>query len=216
MENIYQPSKDSNVGCQIPGLEWIYAGIFGIRRQGTFVEIGAHDGVSWSNTSFLAELGWAGLYVEPIEHLYNKCVVNHRHHPLVNVAKYAVGAGDTITMRQNGDTDYLFTGNPEFAKLNSATKITGEFQTIKLDTLLLNYHIQPGFDLLVIDVEGMEVEVLKGFTLGAWLPTLVIIETHELNPNAEMAERTGYINTYFLEKYKKIYTSAINTLYLIK
>ena len=213
-ENIYKPDLKSDKHCQIPGLEWIYCGVFGLKRDGVFVEIGAHDGRSWSNTAFLADLGWRGLYAEPIEHLANRCRENHINNR-VTVEVCAVGSGSGITIRQNGDTDYLFTGNPEFAKLNQATKITGEFQTVTLDQLLVVHNIPVGFDLLVIDAEGMEVEVLKGFRLDVWYPYLIIIETHELNPNAEMAERTDFINKFFLyEKYVKIYTSAINTIFL--
>lgn len=210
-ENIYNPLPD----CQIPGLEWIYCGVFGLKHDGVFVEVGAHDGRSWSNTAFLADLGWRGLYIEPMHHLAVKCRQNHADNN-VEVVEEVVGTGDSVTIYKNTGTDYLYTGNPDFAKLNDAKGIVGEFGTIRLDYLLHLKDIPEAFDLLVIDVEGMEVDVLKGFTILDWMPALVIIETHELNPNAEMAERTGYINEYFFLSglYVKIYTSAINTIYV--
>lgn len=214
-ENIYKPDFSSDVACQIPGLEWIYCGVFGVRREGFFVEIGAHDGKSWSNTYFLAELGWRGIYVEPVEHLWTRCYENHKDHPGVQVLRAMVGNGSTSRLWRNPNTDYLFTGNEKFAVLNQATAIEGEYTTLTLD-YILEYNGAPlNFDLLVIDVEGMETEVLKGFDCRKWLPKMVIIETHELNPNAEMAERTEYINEYFFHLYSKIYTSAINTIYIV-
>lgn len=212
-ENIYKPDFSGDTACQIPGLEWIYCGVFGVRRNGFFVEVGAHDGYSWSNTYCLAEVGWCGLYVEPVEHLYTRCVENHRNHPCVKVVREMVGEGDKLRLWRNPNYDFLYTGNEKYASLNQATAIEGEYLTKTLDTLLAEQTVSPDFDLLVIDVEGMEVQVLNGFSLGYWKPKMVIIETHELNPNAEMAERTGFINNFFL-RYRKIYTSAINTIFI--
>jgi FkbM family methyltransferase len=38
---------------------------FGGTRYGTFLDIGANDGVRYSNTKALSDLGWFGTYVEP-------------------------------------------------------------------------------------------------------------------------------------------------------
>lgn len=215
-ENIYDVDYKGDTACQIPGLEWIYNGVFGVRRDGTFVEVGAHDGKSWSNTWCLAEVGWSGLYIEPVEHLFRRCIENHANHPDVTVLKAMVGEfGDHRKLWRNPNYDFLFTGNEKYAQLNQATAVEGEYALISLDEALPLYDIQPGFELLVVDVEGMEVEVLKGFDCYHWRPSMVIIETHELNPNQEMSERTGFINTYFgANDYRKIYTSAINTIFL--
>ena len=41
--------------------------LFGGRRGGVFVDVGAHDGVSFNNTVYFEHsLGWQGLCVEPI------------------------------------------------------------------------------------------------------------------------------------------------------
>jgi FkbM family methyltransferase len=44
----------------------LYAGMFRNHRNGIFVELGAVDGVSLSNTKFFQEtMGWSGLLIEP-------------------------------------------------------------------------------------------------------------------------------------------------------
>src|SRR5471032_2499694 len=55
-----------SASCQIPGLRRKYGELGLNPRAGIFVEIGAFDGEAFSNTSFLADQGWRGLYVEPI------------------------------------------------------------------------------------------------------------------------------------------------------
>ena len=43
------------------------------KKNGVFVDIGAHDGITLSNTYVLEkELGWTGICVEPMDHEYKK------------------------------------------------------------------------------------------------------------------------------------------------
>jgi len=46
--------------CQIPELDKIYSKYFGKDTNRVFVEVGAFDGESVSNTSCLADAGWKG------------------------------------------------------------------------------------------------------------------------------------------------------------
>ena len=39
------------------------------KLTGTFVDIGAHDGNTYSNSKFFENLGWSGLCVEPIPNI---------------------------------------------------------------------------------------------------------------------------------------------------
>lgn len=55
--------------CQVPfftSLSDVYTFVFGYKAGGLFVEVGAYDGESFSNTSGLADMGWRGHYLEPI------------------------------------------------------------------------------------------------------------------------------------------------------
>ncbi len=46
-------------------------------RHGVFVDIGAHDGVSFSNTLFLeSRLDWTGLAIEPLPDVFQKLTAN--------------------------------------------------------------------------------------------------------------------------------------------
>lgn len=215
MENIYKQHDD----CQIPGLQEIYAGVFGLIKDGTFCEVGAYDGVSWSNTTFLVKLGWKGLYVEPIEELAKLCLQNYHYTNNVRVANIAAGAQDDqeLYFKHNTDAPWLYTANEDYGKLNGVNQDVGLIRTKKLDNILTDAGFNKGFELLVIDVEGMELEVLTGFNCMYWMPKLVIIETHELNPNSDMAKHAGDICSYFISaNYIKIYTSGINTIFLRK
>src|SRR5580700_5035187 len=47
------------------------------RKNGTFIDIGAFDGVSLSNTCFFEkELDWSGICIEPIPEIYEQLKAN--------------------------------------------------------------------------------------------------------------------------------------------
>lgn len=207
---MYTPLDDS----QTPGIEYIYAAVFGLRTDGTFVEVGAHDGKSYSCTYFLAQKGWNGFYIEAMQHLFQRCVENHKGNRNITTINAVVGTGNVVRMMHD-HSDFFYSGNADFAKKHGGIQFVGEYTTVSLDNLLEQQKVQRKFELLVIDVEGMEIDVLKSFNIIKYKPKLVVIEMHELDPNAEVPERTEYIHRYFaFAGYTKIYTSPINSIFL--
>ena len=102
--------------CQIARLAELYEAVFGQRADGTFVEVGAFDGDTYSNTSCLADLGWRGLYIEPIERSWRQCVERHRRNARVSVLNAAIGPTETtIRMWDSGATS---TGSADERDLN--------------------------------------------------------------------------------------------------
>src|SRR3982751_5457549 len=78
--------------CQIPTLAFLYELFFGRRHDGVFVEIGAFDGYTYSNTSCLADAGWRGCYIEPVPSSADACRQRHAGNPRIEVAQLAIGA----------------------------------------------------------------------------------------------------------------------------
>jgi hypothetical protein len=95
--------------CQIPkfkSLSEIYGFAWGWKRDGVFVEVGAYDGESFSNTSCLADLGWRGHYVEPVPKFAAACRARHSGNRGVHVHQYAVSdrasSGQTLEISPAG------------------------------------------------------------------------------------------------------------------
>lgn len=93
--------------CQIPffsNLSDLYKFVFGYRTTGIFVEIGAYDGESFSNTSGLADLGWTGHYVEPIPRFAKATSNRHKSNKNVTVHNICAGErdGDVVELSQAG------------------------------------------------------------------------------------------------------------------
>lgn len=190
--------------CQIPGLEHIYNGFFK-GRKGFFLEIGGHDGVSYSNTCDLAKSGWKGMYVEPIQDLAHQCRINHANND-VKILNCAVSnANGELTLYHGPD---IQTANKEFAN-------SEDFSTVPCYTLnhLISCYELPPIDLLVIDVEFHEKEVLSGFDLKKHKPKMVIIEAHEYHVDKKMSLNAEFINQFFKD-YTRIYSDGINNIYV--
>jgi FkbM family methyltransferase len=213
----------SQSSCQIPNLGMLYSKFLGEREFGTFVEIGANDGISCSNTWGLAERGWTGFMVEPIPKSALACKENHRNHPRVNTYQYAIGNLDGINLKLTL-AGMLTTANPdlhaEYLLTEWATPfVTSEevvIQSKKLDTFLVEIGIEKGFDVLVVDVEGFESQVFAGFSLSLWCPKMLIVEladTHpDLNSTSKVDARLGKVIVG--TGYSIVYKDCINTVFI--
>ena len=200
--------------CQIPGLAAIYEKYFS-NRIGTFVEIGAFDGRTVSNTCGLADASWTGYYVEAHPDFVKTCASNHKDNAKVQV--YHAAIGDHVGM-----VDLYVVGECSSTVWNQTTRDWGgdldrkiSVPMTTLDLQLTCMGVWPKFELLVIDVEGAELAVLSGFTPQRWLPRMVIIETHEKDNNQERNAKAAPITAFFEGAgYQKVHTDHINSIFV--
>jgi FkbM family methyltransferase len=178
----------SSPTCQIKDLDALYLTILDMEVPGTFVEIGAFDGEYVSNTCGLADIGWKGLYVEPVPAYAEKCRDRHLQNSVkvLNVAAGAARGRCEITVGGPLSTSNIPTLE-RFRELGWAKQDPSvesiEVDVVPLDEILRAEGINPGFEVLSVDVEGSELEVFNGFDLRFWLPKVVIVELHDFNSN---------------------------------
>lgn len=210
--------------CQIPNLDQIYLKYFGMFTNGRlFVEIGAHDGQSFSNTSCLADSGWKGIYVEPVHSYYVKCLERHKNNNII-VSNIAIGLDEGIQKMYVNDV--LTTLDPEHASIviekYKYPHYTEEYcYQVRMDNFLEKYNVEYDFDLLIVDVEGREDGVFYSFDLNKWSPKMIIVELQEDhdyfqdNPNIllKTVELRNYIKNF---NYEEIYRDKINTIFVKK
>lgn len=193
--------------CQIPQLEKIYSAYF--KEKIFFVEVGAFDGMWYSNTW---GMGWDGILIEAHPDFAAQCKLVNPHQTVINAA-----CGD-----KEGTIDLYEYGEVSTVKLSHWTKQWGINEntkkiTVPLKTLnsILEENGVTTFDLLVVDVEDFEIEVLKGFDVDKYKPKMIIVELHELagtGPN-QKGHQEPWVTSY-LKDYKKIYADSINTIYV--
>jgi FkbM family methyltransferase len=140
-------------------------------KNGFYVDVGAHDGVSYNNTLYFEKNNnWTGINIEPIKNVFDKLINNRPNNININVA-VCNNDGHTEFFCNTGYTEMISGIKDTFDKrhLNRLTyenKIKGStteiitVQTKKLETIFNENNVSH-VNYLSIDVEGAEFEVIK-------------------------------------------------------
>jgi FkbM family methyltransferase len=152
--------------------KWIVETLLPELHSGVFLDIGAHDGVSFSNTLYLEQkLGWTGIAVEPIPEVFDKlnsnrqCVkVNGCIGSKSGKAKFQILSGYSEMLSGLVDEyDYRHLKrirNEEAMYGKNRQEI--EVDCYKLNEMLENHQFNH-IDYLSMDVEGAEYSILSTF-----------------------------------------------------
>ena len=148
---------------------------FFANRRGYFVEVGANDPHARSQTWHLEQAGWTGVLIEPQPELAGKLRANRTAKVYAVACSSPDNAGRTLPLHVAGPLSAL---NRERMAPGAAPEQVIQVPVRTLDSILEEAGTHPGFDFLSIDVEGHEIEVLRGFDLARWRPRLILLEDH--------------------------------------
>jgi FkbM family methyltransferase len=179
---------------------------------GTFVDLGANDGETFSNTRALALKGWKGVLIDCSPTAIVRCKQLYKDHKDIYVYDYAIhkhngkdifqNSGALCTPSDTGLVGTFYQHEKErFHRKVSYDPI--EVKTFRWKTALNRWKIKE-FDFVSIDIEGGEMNVIPEMDLSKTKCICV-----EWNSKPELkAEYEKY-----LEGFKLIYTSAENLIY---
>lgn len=178
---------------------WLEENVFKGRRGGTFVEIGAYDGVSGSNCLYFEMArGWSGFMVEPSPALMERARIARR----VPGIECAVGP-------EEGEAEFLHVLEGYTQMSGLADHLDGHLKGVirdrddhreeiltvpvrKLDALL-DEHGLSQVDYISLDVEGAEVAILEAFPHERYDITAWSVENNTGTPDIpRLMERAGY------------------------
>ena len=154
------------------------------RSTGYFVEVGAADGVSNSNTWALEQIGWQGLLIEPSRE-WHESLQGRRAATLETRAAYSKGGLDL---------DFLEDG--ELSGINGHFKNDGynrkgsvyQVRTVTTTECLEENSAPKYIDFLSIDTEGSELEVLKGLDFEKYSFGFICVEHNYTAAEAKIEE----------------------------
>jgi FkbM family methyltransferase len=180
--------------------------IFKGYKNGFFVDVGAHDGISINNTLYFEETnGWSGINIEPIKDVYDKLLCNRPKSININCAVCDVD-GKTEFLCNTGYTEMLSGIKHTFdarhhRRLNYENQIYGgttktiTVPTKRLDTIFSENSISH-VCYLSIDVEGAEFDVIKSINFDTVFIDVIGFENNYNDtsiPIVQYLEEKGYI-----------------------
>jgi len=154
--------------------------LFGGKRDGFYVDVGAYDGVGFSNTYFFEAMGWSGVLVEATPDLFDRCRTARPHSEVVQAAAGSRNGTIEFTIVEGKKgAGTLSSTTPDHARIAREGGTTRTV-TVPLRTLddILGDRDQT-IDFVSIDVEGAELDVLHGFDLDRYRPQVLIIEEND-------------------------------------
>jgi FkbM family methyltransferase len=178
---------EMGAGFSFPGqagqdlLAYLY---FRGKRSGFFLDIGAHDGRTYSNSYIFEQLGWRGACVEPLPDVFEQLRHNRRcdcyqaalagrSDPRADFI-HAVGV-DTLS----GLESEMAEGHEGWIAREGGRPERIQVKAMTFPDLMARYPDVRTIDFLSLDVEGAELSILKTIDFGVYDFGLIAVECIE-------------------------------------
>lgn len=165
--------------------------LLGRPEHGVFLDIGANDGVSLSNTLMFEEKGWTGICVEPHPGIFERLQASRACH-LVNACIDAQdGKVDFMVVDGAG---HMLSGIERFfdarhhRRIDEAIATAGgskrrlTIEALSPASLLARFALE-AVDYLSLDTEGCELGILKNFDFERTPVKLIGVENGKRSPD---------------------------------
>ena len=176
-------------------------------RDGIYIELGANDGLFSSNTYHLQkQLNWKGILIEPALDLYFKCkrnrgncnlVLNYACVPFSYKEKFVTmiySGAMTITEDLQNEIEnpgnHAKSGGKFIPNYDKLIRFATEGKT--LNKILIEANVKDEIDFLSLDVEGVEIEVLKGIDFKKYSFKYMLIESRDIEKLSLFLSQKNY------------------------
>ncbi len=192
-------------------------------EPGFYVELGANDGISQSQTKFLEVYrGWKGVLIEPTPEIFRMLRKNRSHkNYLGNSAcvsfdfpkqEIQMLYSDLMTISLEGQNDIMDRQLHAQEGVNHLLRGVGNYEytasATTLNQILISSEAPSVIDLLSLDVEGAELEVLQGIEFKSYKFKVIFIETRSIREVEHFLNSKGYILLGQVSKLDFVFSSA--------
>jgi len=162
-----------------------------VKKDGFYIDIGAYNPTRLSNTYRFYKKGWSGVTIEPnpeVLEIFKKIRPGDRFLNIgiakktdtINYYPFLIPALSTFSKKQSDEKEG-----------EGHTRLpTKKIQVISVDKFLES--ISSKIDLLSLDVEGMDLDILKSWDWKNKSPTIICVE-NENKQILRYLEKKGYV-----------------------
>lgn len=175
--------------------------------KGVFLEVGALNGFSESNTYYLEKFrGWSGILIEPVPHFFRECIKRRKKSKVFNCAlvpnDYSQPTISMVFAERMSTVKGAMSFDLEQKHLEKALRGGGdcyEFEALaRTLSSVLEEAGAPKIDFFSLDVEGYEIQVLNGLDMTRFRPRWILVECLTPESKGEMLSYLAARNYEFV------------------
>lgn len=174
--------------------------------NGFYVDVGAHDGITFSNSYFFdKERNWKGICIEPLPDVYNKLCKNRINSINLNLA--VDKKSDIVNFVSNNGYTEMLSGIQEYLDHRHVNRINTENVLTGAKTNIIQVITKPLKDIflenkinhvnyLSIDVEGAEKQVIESIDFNQVFIDVIGFENNYSDvsqPIVDYLKNKGYL-----------------------
>jgi len=204
----------SNVSYAQEGEDLILLRFFNHKKEGFFIDVGAHHPTRFSNTYLFYRMGWRGINIDAMpgsmkafkkvrpRDINIECPISDKQEELTYFI-FNEPALNTFSEeeanRKNGAEGYYIIDKKELITQTLSSILENQMQGIS------------DIDFLSIDVEGLDFQVLKSYDWTKTKPKMILIEA--LNSDLEFTHNNSEIKEYLAPKGYQLFAKTGNTVF---
>jgi FkbM family methyltransferase len=168
--------RNAELGYAASGEDRLVASIFA--KPGFYVDVGCNHPTNYSNTFMLYKRGWHGINIDANPAL----IALHRRLKPRDQSVFAAIAKDrkTLTFTEFEGETLMASFDPELVQARVASglriRLQTELESKTLTEMLQQLNAPRQFELLSVDVEGLDLEVLQSLDFDRFRPKLILVE----------------------------------------
>lgn len=189
--------------------------LMGHKKRGFYVDVGAYDPYRFSNTMRFYLRGWRGINIEPDIERWSRFRTTRKRDINLNIG-IANQRGNLSYFRIDPPTLSTFESRQAeaYAKQGFTILEKVKIPVLPLVEVFRRYAKGKTIDFMSIDVEGMEMRVLKSNDWNVFRPHFVCIESADYSNTKKGKANYERIGSFFEKAgYRRIIDNGLNSFY---